>query len=115
MDIMLSQGDIALTPAGGRRYISGADEALQRFMLVASTEKGSFRYRREFGVDFSDLSINDPLLKEKLEIRFQVAAAGILDTRVRVSAVDPENMTASVTIIACGQERTTEVDLNGKL
>ena len=115
MDVLLSQGDIALTPAGERIYIDGTDEALQRLKIVAATKKGTFRCRRELGADYSGLRADDSLLREKLELRLQEAAAGILDASVRVVSVDPVNMTARVTIAACGQERTTEVDLNGKL
>jgi len=115
MDVLLSQGDIALTSAGERIYINALDEAVQRFRITAATEKGAFRFHRELGVDYSGLSVSDPLLREKLELRFQEAAAGITGARVRVTEADPMHMTASVMITACGHERTLEVDLSGKL
>ena len=115
MDVLVSQGDIALTPAGERIYIDALDEAVQRVGIAASVKKGAFRFQRDLGVDYSGLSFDDPLLREKLELRFQEAAAGITGARIRVSQADPVQMTASVTITACGRERMMEVDLSGKL
>lgn len=112
---MLSQGDIALTAAGERILLKAADEAVQRFLITASVAKGSFMYQRELGVDYSELSADDPLIREKLELRFAEAASGILGARIKVNAVDTVHMTARVTVTACGHQRTTEVNLSGKL
>ena len=115
MDVLLGQDDIALTSSGERVMIGSIDEAVQRVRIAASVSKGSFRYRRELGVDYSGLSADDPLLKEKLELRLKEAAVSIGGVCVRVMAIDRESMTAAVSVTAGGQQRMTEVNLRGKL
>ena len=68
MDVMISEGDIAMVASGDYRYITGIEEAVQRVRLTALTVKGDFVYDRELGTDYRGLSADDSLLVEKLDM-----------------------------------------------
>ena len=113
MDVRLSNGDVYTSSGGGTVYISGLEEAVQRVMLAVSTQKGSFRYDRSFGTDYSELSAGDVMLKEKLDMRVKEATAGIEGTDVEALSVDAVNKTAQIRITHGGGAAVTAVDLNG--
>ena len=53
MDTYIEDGDIAVDQHGRPYFADGIDEAAQRAAFIFSTMKGSFRYDREFGIDWS--------------------------------------------------------------
>ena len=115
MDVRLSGKDIYISDSGRSEYICGAEEALQRVLIAASTAKGSFIYDRGFGTDFSGLDNESEILKEELEMRFKEAAENIAGTEVRVASVDAENEKAEITVEYSGVTMCAEVDINGNI
>ena len=115
MDVRLQNGDLAMTEAGELDYVHGVEEAVQRVRIAASLRKGAFPYRRGMGTDYGDLSADDPMIREKLDLLIREATAGIVGADVRVGSFSRERMTASVTVITADGQRTTEVNLNGIL
>ncbi len=113
MDVRIADGDIALTVSGSYEYITGPEEAVQRVRLSALTVKGDFPYDRELGTDYSGLSADDELLREKLEILLIESCADIADTSVRVISCPRDELVAVIEITYKEKVMTTEVDLSG--
>ncbi|MBQ9680454.1 MAG: hypothetical protein IJV48_07230 [Ruminococcus sp.] len=111
MDIRLSDGDIALTPAGDCEYISGIDEAVQRVRIAVLTKKGSFLYDRELGTDYSGLSRDDSMLREKLDMRVKESCADIDGVQVAAVRLGYNRQHAIITVKYQNEESYTEVDL----
>lgn len=113
MDVKIDNGDIAMVSSGDYRYITGIEEAVQRVRLSALTVKGDFIYDRDLGTDYRDISADDSLLREKLELVIKESCADIHDTQVEVLSCDKSTMVAVLKIIYQNNETTTEVDLSG--
>ncbi len=113
MDVRISDGDIAVLSSGSYEYICGIEEAVQRVRLSAMTVKGDFIYDRELGTDYSGISADDPLLKEKLDMVIREACADVYLTEAEVLRC--ENLVAVIRVRYGDQETTTEVDLSGIL
>jgi len=113
MDILVNNGDI-FTQADGRRVeIRGINEAVQRVRIATLTAKGSFIYDRSLGTDYSGVSASDPLLKERMDMLYKEACAGIQGVGVRVLNVDSSEMTVAIEVSTADDIRTTEVDFSG--
>ena len=112
MDVKLSNGDIAVTPAGGCTYISGVEEAAQRARIAALTVKGSVVYDRELGTDYSGLSRDDALLREKLDMRIRESCADIDGATVTVPGWNSRRNVAILRVAVNKDIIMTEVDLS---
>lgn len=113
MDVRLENGDIRVSDSGSREMIFGLEEAAQRVMLAASVMKGSFIYDRGLGADYSGLSLDDPLLEEKLEMLIREAAAGIADAQVELESFSPAGRIAALRVSRGSESMMIEVDLDG--
>lgn len=113
MDVKIADGDIAMVASGDYRYITGIEEAVQRVRISALTVKGDFVYDRKLGTDYGDLSADDDMLCEKLELLIKESCADIHDTTVEVLSCDSDSMIAVLKVIFRNRETTTEVDLSG--
>lgn len=113
MDVKIANGDIAMVSSGDYRYITGIEEAVQRVRISALTVKGDFVYDRELGTDYRNLSADDSMLCEKLELLLKESCADIHDTAVEVVSCDRDSMIAVLKVIFRDRETTTEVDLSG--
>ena len=64
MDTLIVDGDFDVDVSGYPKKIYGSDEAFQRAAIILSTEKGSFIYDRELGVDLSGVDDSRDIPKE---------------------------------------------------
>ena len=94
MDVMISDGDIAMVASGDYRYITGIEEAVQRVRISALTYKGDFVFDRELGTDYSGLCSDDSMLCEKLELLLKESCADIHDTTVEVISCESVSLIA---------------------
>lgn len=115
MDVKINNGDIARVSSGSYEYITDIAEAVQRVRISALTVKGDFVYDRELGTDYGELSADDPMLTEKLDMLIKESCADIYDTAVEVLSCDRENLAAVIKVRYGMTETTTEVDLSGIL
>lgn len=115
MDVRIKDGDIAMLSSGGCEYIRSLDEAVQRVRISALTYKGDFIYDRALGTDYRDVSAEDEMLTEKLDMLIKEACADIHDTTVEVTSCDRDTLMVIIKIIYKNTETTTEVDLSGIL
>ena len=111
MDVRISAGDIAMTSSGCYEYITGIEEAVQRVRLSALTVRGDFIYDRGLGTDYGDLSTDDELFLQKLDMLIKESCADICNTQVEVLSC--EDLVAVIRVIYQNNEATTEVDLSG--
>ncbi len=115
MDVRISDGDIAMTSSGCYEYITGIEEAVQRVRLSALTVRGDFIYDRGLGTDYGDLSTDDELFLQKLDMLIKEACADIAGTEVEVLSCPKRSRVAVIHIRFRDSETTTEVDLSGIL
>ena len=113
MDIRIENGDICLNDAGQSELIGGLEETAQRVRIAASALRGSFRYNRQLGADYSSVTADDPLAKEKLELLIGEAAEGAADTRITLDSFDPDSRRAVIRLSRGDETMITEADLNG--
>lgn len=113
MDVLIEDGDIAARMAGGYSYINGLEEAVQRVHIAALTVKGSFIYDRELGTDYGSLTVDDPLITEKLDMLIKEACCDIADTDVEVISFDSQAMIALIEVSYRADKTITEVELSG--
>ncbi len=115
MDVRISDGDIKMASSGAYEYITGLEEAVQRVRLSAMTVKGDFIYDRGLGTDYGELSADDELLTEKLDMLIKESCADIAYTQVEVTSCDRRTLVAVIRVVFGESETTTEVDLSGIL
>lgn len=113
MDVKIAQGDIAMVASGSYEYITGIEEAVQRVRISALTQKGDFVYDRELGTDYTGLSADDELFKEKLELRIKESCADIFGTTVEIGHWSDLRKTAYIKVTYQNDAKLTEVDLSG--
>lgn len=113
MDVRIAHGDIARVASGSYEYITGIEEAVQRVRISALTQKGDFVYDRELGTDYTGLSADDELLKEKLDLRVKESCADIFDTVVEVLLWSQRRKTMLIKVTYQNMIQMTEVDLSG--
>ena len=115
MDVKIAQGDIERVASGSYRYITGIEEAVQRVRISALTQKGDFVYDRELGTDYTGLSADDELIKEKLDLRLKESCADIDGTTVKAELWNPQRRALLIKVTYQNKIQLTEVDLSGIL
>ncbi len=115
MDVRITDGDIVPNDNGDYAYISGLDEAVQRVRMVVLTDKGSFLYDRNLGVNYDAFSPNDEDAAAKLDMLVKEAAVDIGGVETEVLSYDAQNAVAAVKVTYNGRSAVTEVNISGNL
>lgn len=113
MDVKIVDGDITMQANGDLMYIDGLDEAVQRVKMVVMTDKGTFLYDRNLGVDYDAFSDEeeDPVGKLDMLIKEAVADIGGVETKV----LSYDAATVRIKVIYNGKAAVTEVDISGNI
>lgn len=113
MDVKIKDKDMLMSANGDCVYINSVEEILQRVSIACSVAKGDFIYDRSLGSYYNTVSLNDPMLCDKLSMIFKEATIDIDYTDLLVLKV--ENNKAIVEITCDNYIVTTEVTINAKL
>lgn len=76
MDVLIRNGDVAITPWGEYRMAEGLNEAVQKAMLSAQIKKGSFVYNKSLGTELCSVSPEEPLSLKTAELLLNEALIG---------------------------------------
>lgn len=84
MDVLLKNGDVALTPSGESVYVSGIDEMVQKAVLCAKIRKGSFIYNKNLGSELRTVDPESMVAVNTAELLLKEAMTDVRGCRLRV-------------------------------
>ncbi|MBQ4129709.1 MAG: hypothetical protein IJD68_08090 [Ruminococcus sp.] len=115
MDVKIENNDLAITQWGSTVYVESFEEIVQRIKIACTIKKGAFPFDRELGCNTHTLSMNDEMLKEKLEMLYKEATVDIPYCDLQVLSVDKNSTPkkAIIRVICKDKSATTEVTING--
>lgn len=114
MDIKLENGDIAALPSGDYISVKGIDEVLQRAVLCAQINKGSFIYNKALGTELRSIDIKSATALKTAQVLLEECLMKEADCSIKVRSLEEKedgSLTVAIEVSDGENTRTAEVTL----